>query len=144
MAYQVDTNILLRLVQPNHPMHADAQRAVRALLAGAETIYYLPQNVREFWNVCTRPIERNGLGFSQMQVESEVQRIEGLFTLLDDGPSVYYEWRQLVYHHSVSGVQVHDCYIVAAMIVHGIDKLLTFNKTDFKRYRIDSVDPTTI
>ncbi len=96
MAYQLDTNILLRIVQPKHVMHADAQRAVRVLISGGEALYYLPQNIREFWNVCTRPVNRNGLGLDHPQVEYEVQRIEGLFTLLDDGPPVYQEWRRLV------------------------------------------------
>jgi len=144
VAYQLDTNILLRIIQPNHPMHSEAQRAVRSLIANGETLYYLPQNIREFWNVCTRPIERNGLGLDHPQVESEVQRIESLFVLLEDGIPVYQEWRRLVLQHRVSGVQVHDCYIVAAMTVRGVDKLLTFNTTDFKRYSIDAVDPATV
>jgi predicted nucleic acid-binding protein len=55
-------------------------------------------------------------------------------TLLPDVPAIYPEWRRLVVTHSVSGVQVHDAHIVAAMNVYGIRSLLTFNGPDFIRY----------
>jgi hypothetical protein len=34
----------------------------------------------------------------------------------------------------VSGIQVHDARMVAAMRVHGIANLLTLNAKDFRRY----------
>jgi predicted nucleic acid-binding protein len=39
-----------------------------------------------------------------------------------------------VKQHAVSGKSAHDARIVAAMIVHGIERLVTFNVRDFKRY----------
>lgn len=36
--------------------------------------------------------------------------------------------------HGVSGKNTHDARIVAAMNVHGVVNLLTFNRDDFKRY----------
>jgi predicted nucleic acid-binding protein len=36
--------------------------------------------------------------------------------------------------HSVAGVQVHDARLVAAMLVHGVLRLLTLNDRDFGRY----------
>jgi predicted nucleic acid-binding protein len=36
--------------------------------------------------------------------------------------------------HQITGKNAHDARIVAAMSVHGIDRLLTFNKPDFQRY----------
>jgi predicted nucleic acid-binding protein len=47
--------------------------------------------------------------------------------------------------HRVSGVHVHDAKLVAAMIVHGIDQILTFNVDDFARYsEIQVVHPRAI
>ena len=97
MPYLVDNNILLRTVQTEHPMHKTAKQAVQRLLAAGEILYYLPQNIREFWNVCTRPADRNGLGFAHAQVEAEVQRIERTFSLLAEDAAVYHEWRRLVF-----------------------------------------------
>ena len=44
--------------------------------------------------------------------------------------------------HGAAGKQNHDARLAAAMIVHGIGKILTFNKDDFLRYpEISSVTP---
>jgi predicted nucleic acid-binding protein len=144
VAYFLDTNILLRVVQSAHPMHAAAAAALARLTTDSEDLYLLPQNVREFWNVCTRPAERNGLGLPHAQVEAEVRAIEELFPVLEDGLPVYREWRRLVLVHQVSGVQVHDAYIAAAMRVHGVPNLLTFNTGDFARYGLNAVDPAAL
>ncbi len=145
MDYLADTNILLRSASPNHPMHADAVRAVSALLTGGERVCVFPQNLIEFWNVATRPANVNGLGFSVSQTEAEVSKIESLLTVLPDRSDIYPRWRQLVVAHSVSGKQVHDARIVAAMNVNKVTNILTFNLEDFKRYSsIILIDPVTI
>ena len=135
MSFLLDTNILLRLVEPAHSMHAAALDASSALLAADEAVHIIPQNIAEFWNICTRPIAQNGLGFSSKQTDAEVSRLEILFPILLDEPHIYGEWRQLVVQHGVKGVKVHDARIVAAMKVHSISHLLTFDEQDFKRYQ---------
>ncbi len=37
-------------------------------------------------------------------------------------------------HHAIVGKNAHDTHLVAAMVVHGITHLLTFNKQDFQRF----------
>lgn len=135
MSFLLDTNIILRLVEPAHPMHAAALDASSALLAAGEAVHIVPQNIAEFWNVCTRPLGQNGLGFSSDQTEVEVSRIETLFQIVLDEPGIYKEWRELVVRHRVNGVRVHDARLVAAMKVHDITHLLTFDDGDFKRYQ---------
>jgi predicted nucleic acid-binding protein len=130
----IDTNVLLRLAEPAHAMHAAAADAMIELRRRGYTFCVLPQNLIGFWNAATRPADKNGLGFSPAQAEAEVSRIESLLTLMNDTPAIYAEWRRLVVAHAVSGRQVHDARIAAAMRVHGIPHLLTFNGDDFKRY----------
>ena len=145
MDYLADTNILLRSAEPAHPMHPTAVRAVSTLLSRGERVCVLPQNLIEFWSVATRPANLNGLGFSPAQTETEVSRIEALLTMLPDSPAIYPEWRRLVVAHSVSGKQVHDARIVAAMNVHRITHLVSFNLDDFKRYPgLTLLDPSGI
>jgi predicted nucleic acid-binding protein len=132
--FLVDSNILLRHVEPKHPMHIEAVNAVATLLNAGESVFVIPQNISEFWNVCTRPLNKNGLGFTPAQTDTELNRIEFLLTVLFDNALIYPQWRQLVVKHAVSGVQVHDARIVAAMKAHGITHLVTFNHADFKRY----------
>jgi predicted nucleic acid-binding protein len=134
MAYLSDTNILLRSAQPAHPMHAEAVAAVEALLNSGEAVCIVPQNIVEFWGVATRPAQHNGLGLTPTEADQEVIRLETLLTLLPETPAIYSHWRQLVVAHAVSGVQVHDARLVAAMQAHGLTHVLTFNTTDFQRY----------
>jgi predicted nucleic acid-binding protein len=143
--YLADTNVLLRSASPAHPMHADAVRSVGTLLTRGERVCVFPQNLIEFWAVATRPVDANGLGFSPSQAEAEVGKIESLLAVLPDGPSIYPEWRRLVIAHSVSGKQVHNARVAAAMNVHGITHLLTFNQGDFSRYSfLILVDPVSV
>ena len=134
MRYLIDTNILLRLAEPGHQMHAAAQNAINVLVTNGDELCVFPQNLIELWNVTTRPAKYNGLGFTQLQTQSEVQRIEKFFRLILDKPGIYAEWKRLVIAHAVEGKEVHDTRIVAAMNVHRISQLLTFNKDDFKRF----------
>jgi predicted nucleic acid-binding protein len=77
----VDTNVLLRRTQPDHEHHVAAVESVAILLGKGETVYFTLQNISEFWNVATRPIENNGLGFSIDLTLSEVEKIERVLTL---------------------------------------------------------------
>jgi len=62
LLYLADTNILLRLIKSDAPEFPVIRRAIRTLKARGEQICYAPQNIVEFWNVCTRPSDRNGYG----------------------------------------------------------------------------------
>ena len=57
-----------------------------------------------------------------------------MFDLLPDGAAVFPEWQRLVVTHDVKGRNAHDARLVAAMVVHGVDHLLTFNGADFARF----------
>src|SRR5438105_511947 len=120
MSVLVDTNILLRSAQPGHEHALQATRSVSKLLRQNETVCFCPQNIAEFWNVATRPVERNGLGYSQAEVLQEVANIERLLTLVPDGPGIYIEWKGIVKDYKVQGVRVYDARLVAVAIVHGI------------------------
>ncbi len=134
MSVFVDTNIFLRSAQPSHPLHGVAVSAVASLIALGTPLTVTPQIMAEFWNVATRPVERNGLGFSHTQAQEELFRLEAFVVLLGETAEVYAEWKQLVVAHGVTGVKVHDARLVAAMKAHSIGRILTFNGEDFERY----------
>lgn len=143
MTFLVDTNVLLRSAEPSHPMSAPAVNATNTLLERGEELCIAPQNLIEFWNVYTRPVERNGLGHTVTEAETEVNRLKALFPLLLDLPAIYGEWERLVIAHAVMGVNVHDARLVAAMLVHGLTHILTFNTADFRRFsQITVVHPS--
>lgn len=145
MIWLIDTNILLRLVQIADSQHVEAKNAIDKLLAQNFTLCILLQNVSEFWNVCTRPLDKNGFGFSIAQADAELSKIKSVFDVLPATQEVYRNWRELIVNHSVLGIKVHDAKIVAAMKAHNIQNLLTFNAKDFKRYTfIKAVEPKDV
>ena len=145
MAILIDTNLVLRSVQPTHPMHASAVRALAMLMEREEPLALSIQNVAEFWNVATRPESNNGLGFSIEETRDEVSKLEAFFAVLYESATSYAAWKALVVEHRVSGVQVHDARLVAVMKVHGIRQIVTFNDADFSRYgEIDVLHPDSI
>ncbi len=147
MIYLADTNVLLRFADRNHPLHPIIRAAVQKLRLDGHKLQVTSQNCVEFWNVATRPINKNGYGLTPTEADRLLQLIERLFPLLPDMPTLYSEWRRLVVTFSVSGVQVHDARLVAAMKVNGITHILTFNTADFVRYAsegIVAINPTTV
>ncbi|MEM9567328.1 MAG: type II toxin-antitoxin system VapC family toxin [Cyanobacteria bacterium P01_E01_bin.34] len=144
--YLVDTNVLLRAQQPQSIQFSDALLAVETLQRRGEVLGIVPQVIAEFWNVCTRPSNRNGLGLSPEVAEQKLRAIELAFTLFTGSElEVYQQWRELIVIHQVKGVQVHDAKLVASMFVHEITHVLTFNGKDFQRFpNIKVVDPSSI
>ena len=145
MLFLIDTNLLLRSVELDHPMYTVATNALITLRRRGERLHIVPQNLIEFWNVYTRPTERNGLGHTAAEARMEINRLKAFFTLLLDAPAIYSEWERLVTTYAVMGVNVHDARLVAAMCVHSLTHILTFNIQDFARYsEITAVSPTQI
>ena len=64
----------------------------------------------------------------------ELGRIKGMFLFLPETPAIYPIWEALVLTHAVSGKPSHDARLVAAMHVHGLTAILTFDKTGFTRF----------
>lgn len=134
MSYAIDTNVLARSIQEDHSQHEAARTAVETLISKGETICIFAQNLYEFWVLATRPTEVNGLELSASEAEAHLTRFEMVFTLKLDTPDVYAEWRDLVTHYSAMGKTAHDARLVAAMKVHGVEHLVTFNTAHFKRF----------
>ena len=130
----IDTNILLRLASIRQAEHPDVRLAVDHLLTLGQDIFCAAQNVAEFWNVSTRPADKNGFGLTIPEVQRELARIERFLTILPETLEVFEEWKRLVTAHEVRGVQVHDARLAATMRAHGVRNLLTLNGRDFRRF----------
>ncbi len=57
----------------------------------------------------------------------------------------FYLWRKLLVEHGVVGVKVHDARLVAVMGAWEIQRIVTFNVSDFIRYAgIEPVHPEDV
>jgi len=134
MTVLADTNILARMLQIGHPQQQPAVDAIAALRAQSHALCIVPQNLYEYWVIRTRPVSANGFGKSAVEAAAEVSGLKATFQFLDDTPAIYPAWEQLVTAHAVLGKNAHDARLVAAMVVHGVTHLLTFNDADFRRF----------
>jgi predicted nucleic acid-binding protein len=138
----IDTNVLLRLAQPNHRQYPAASDGItRARLAG-ETLYVTPQNIAEILgggDAAGRSGQRSWP--ERCGRRGRIATIERLFEVTADDPAIYPIWKGLVITHRVLGTQLYDARLVAAMLAHGIDRILTFNVADFSRYGVAVLHP---
>jgi predicted nucleic acid-binding protein len=99
----------------------------------------------ELWVVATGPISQNGLGLTIAEAHSELADLKAMFPLLPDTPAIYSIWESLATHFQVAGKQAHDAHLVAAMKVHGLKSILTFDRTGFSPYPdIEVVHPSNV
>ena len=121
----LDTSLLVAASVVQHPGSL-AARGYLATLAASQTPTCLsPQVCREFMVVLTRqPV--SGRTFSLAEALAALDAWRQACTLLEEE-------------------QVHDCNLVAVMLVHGIRRLATRNAADFQRYAglidVESVTP---
>jgi len=140
----VDTNILLRLADPASAQHQLAGDAVERLIRRGDELCLVPQVVAEFWYAATQPVARNGLGFPFETVAAEHSRFLRIFRLLRDEPAIYDVWERFVLEHQVTRGRLYDARLVAALEVHGFDRLLTFDTRDFARWSVSLLEPGTV
>jgi len=141
----VDTNILLSSAQTSHPVYGNVARVVGVLLTCEDELFVIAQNVIEFCAVATRPIANNGFGLTTAQATQELTKLKALFAILPNTADILPAWEEVVVKHQVLGKQVYDARLVAAMIVHNLTHLLTFNTGDFKRFTvITAVNPQNL
>lgn len=141
----VDTNILLRMTRRADSQHQLIDTALAKLAGEGTVLHYTHQNIAELWNAMTRPLARNGFGLTVLEADREVRAIEAGMILLPDNDAVYREWRRIVVQYGVSGVQVHDARLAAAMYAHGVTHILTLNVTDFNRFSsLTALHPSSV
>jgi predicted nucleic acid-binding protein len=145
MDFLLDTNILIRIADEQAKEHLLIVKAVTRQIDSGHRACVVPQNLIEFWNVASRPRNSNGLGWDLFQIEEEVAFFLEEYFLLAENPNIFLAWQELVVQHQVSGKQVHDTKLVAAMLTHKIDQILTLNTADFTRFsQITAIHPATI
>jgi predicted nucleic acid-binding protein len=84
-----DTNIWLRIADPEAVQNPSSVRAIARLLAEEHELCICPQNLIEFWAVATRPVSANGLGWTTDAAAAEIAGLDARFTLLPDTPELF-------------------------------------------------------
>lgn len=106
----------------------------RLVGAGCGSLLYVSESDR-ILECLHQASDRNGFGFSISEADERASLIEAKLDFIADSEATHREWRRIVVTERVSGVQVRDARLVAAMHIHQIGNLLTLNLQDFRRYR---------
>jgi predicted nucleic acid-binding protein len=129
----VDTNILIRALTTNAPLHKEADALIKQSQEQAAELWISRQVLREYIVQSTRP-QTYQSALPVEQLLKHVETIETLFKIADDTAEVTARLLALLKDYSTGGKQVHDANIVATMLANDIDILLTHNVDDFRRF----------
>lgn len=127
MRFLLDTNVVLRTVNPDDQLYPLVAQVVQKLSTQGHELAVVPQVICEFWATASRPVNVNGIGWSLQTVRAVVDDFMREWTLLDDTPEVFDYWLELVTTHQVSGKQIRDARLAASLKAHDVETLLTLN-----------------
>lgn len=129
----IDTNVLVYANNTLSPFCFSARAQLQQAFSNYESVWLSRQVLREFAVIISR--EMQSLGKIDFQLlESTIQRLEEDFFVAEDNQLITFRLLRLLEETNSSGKQVHDANIVATMLVHGLDTILTHNTQDFKRF----------
>jgi predicted nucleic acid-binding protein len=130
----LDTNVLLAATDEGRAEHGQALEIVNDWPGRGTTLYTSGQIMREYLAVATRPAARNGLGLDLADALANVHALRGRTSLLAEDGKVTDRLLALLNDVACGGKQIHDANVVATMLVHGIDTIVTINLDDFVRF----------
>ena len=129
--YLLDTNVVVRLLEPSAPEHRLVKHSIRRLLLDGHALVLAPQVLTELWVVATRPVDVNGFGWSPSKTADAIKLLRGQFPLLDEGADTFERWFALVVGTEVRGKRAHDARLAAVLLSNGLAQILTLNIADF-------------
>jgi predicted nucleic acid-binding protein len=130
----LDTNVFLSATDEGRAEHRQAILVFSNWAGRGTTLYASGQIMREYLAVATRPAGNNGLGLEQAGALGNVRAFRERTSLLIEDGRVADRLLVLLDEIPCAGKQIHDANIVATMLVHGIDSLITINLADFARF----------
>jgi len=84
MGTLVDTCILLRAFDRNSEHYKPIRAAIRKAVEEKIRLFVTVQNLAEFWNAGTRPLDKNGQGLSTEKVKRRIEIIERFCTIVSE------------------------------------------------------------
>ncbi len=129
--YLLDTNVVVRLLEPSAPEHVMVRDTVRRLWVDGHSLVLVPQVLVELWVVATRPVEVNGFGWQPSKVAAAISLMRSQFRLLEERPDAFERWLTLVESAEVRGKRAHDARLAAVLLSHGLTDILTLNTADY-------------
>lgn len=130
----LDTNVLLAATDTARADHEAALAVLNTWPASGTVLYTSGQILREYLAAATRPVTGNGLGLGRPDAIANVRTLRTRLHLMAEDAKVGERLLSLLDAVECTGKQVHDANVVATMLVHGVDTVVTGNVEDFTRF----------
>lgn len=126
----VDTNVLVYSTVSGNPWHEQARQWLATLQDNGLSLCVTTQILREYLVVLTR-----GNVFEQSfgvdQVLTQIEALLPNLTILDESLTAAELLRVLVRRYQIRGKNIHDANVVAVMLTHDVQRIVTYNQADF-------------
>jgi len=127
----VDANVLVYALDADAPHHAPSRALLDAARETPSTLYVTLQVLCEFYSIVT-----NARRVPKPRPPADaLSAISGLLSFLHVLPIPLHtvgEWLDLLRRRPISGGDIFDLQIVAAMKANGVQRIYTFNTEDFE------------
>jgi predicted nucleic acid-binding protein len=136
----VDTNVLVYSTVAGNSWHQQARAWLAELHQSGVTLCVTPQILREYLVVLTR----GAIFETEFSIEEVLGLLDALLQtldVLDETTAVASALRMLLKRYPIRGKRIHDANLVAAMVVHGITRLATYNLDDFRVFQEITLEP---
>lgn len=114
-----DTNIWVNAIHTTAPFHLQARAALAVLRGNGVELFTSRQVLREYAATMTRP-QSFSAPLPGSIVTANVNRILAMTTVVEDGPSVFFELLNFLNTISFGGKKVHDANIAATLRAHNM------------------------
>ncbi|MEL6717259.1 MAG: PIN domain-containing protein [Bacteroidota bacterium] len=134
----IDTNVIV---------YADSNDPTFGQIAKEKLLYYLKEGfelwinrqvIREYLVITSKKMLTNK-SYDSKRLVARTAQFDLQFMVADDTKLVTDQLLRLVDKYQIKGKPIHDASIIATMLINGIDRLLTNNVSDFKRYDEDLI-----
>ena len=132
--YFVDTNVLLAASDVSRESHKHCHALLESGLAGKCSLFANGQIYREYLVVATRPVEVNGLGMATDEALGNLNEFSRCIRILEENVLVCRQVQSLTRQYNLKGKRIHDANIIATMMEHGLEEVVTENQPDFREF----------
>jgi predicted nucleic acid-binding protein len=129
----VDTNVLLRALHSDFTLHQAAKGLIDRYWDQGYVLWINRQVVREYLVQVTHPATFVQ-SLTYEQIARQIGVIRALFKIPDETDAITQRLMTLLQTYPARGKLIHDANLVAVMLEHDIDTLLTLNTADFQRF----------
>ncbi|MCL4425358.1 MAG: PIN domain-containing protein [Firmicutes bacterium] len=131
----IDTNVWVYAINVDAPQNGASRRFIETVVSTRHEGVIMPQILLEFYAIVTDK-RRIALPLTSEQALEQMKVIRSLCRLVDAGGKGLENLSHIMAGQpGLKGAKIFDAYLVAQMMVAGINRICTYNTHDFKVFK---------